>query len=259
LSILDEYVKAAPSPQNLIDLFAGEWSSLMPQGSGLVSTPGTAALFEDHRVVWALGALGGVQGQDILELGPLEAGHTFMLHNAGAQSITAIESNSRAFLKCLCIKEVLGLQRARFMLGDFVAYLRLRPRRFDTVIASGVLYHMPDPLELLELIAAATDRVFIWTHYYDDALVTANRDIRHKFEQPEQVERNGHRFEWVRQHYKDALKWGGFCGGSSHTSYWLTRASLLEALGVLGFSQVDIAFDQPDHPNGPSLALCARK
>ena len=44
-------------------------------------------------------------------------------------SITAIEANRRAYLKCLVMKETLGLTRTRFLLGDFVEYLRASPGR----------------------------------------------------------------------------------------------------------------------------------
>ncbi|MEO8672518.1 MAG: class I SAM-dependent methyltransferase [Tahibacter sp.] len=259
MSILDVHVKELPAAQNSIDLFAGQWSSILPSTSGLVAAPGTAALFDDGRLDWAIKLFGGVDGLDILELGPLEAGHTYMLHQAGAKAITAIESNSRAFLKCLCIKEVFGLPRARFLLGDFIAYLRQRKHKFDLVVASGVLYHMTDPLELIELMAAASDKVYIWTHYYDPSLIQNNPLQSKKFGRPHRIERKGVSYEVALQSYLDALKWNGFTGGGAETSLWLTRDSLLEALRVVGFDEVTVAFEQPDHQHGPALALCARR
>lgn len=259
MSILDEYVTKAPSAQNMIDLFGGQWSSRLPPDCGLTATPGRASLFEDARLSWALDVFGGVVDQDVLELGPLEAGHTYMLHRAGAGTITSIEANSRAFMKCLCIKEALGLPRARFLLGDFVGYLQQCERRFGMVVASGVLYHMADPLELLKLIAKVTDKVFIWTHYYHPRLRLPEAPTRDKFEMPSDVELDGHRFELVRQHYQDALNWDGFCGGSARTSMWFTRESLFDALRAFGFSKIDVAFEKPAHPNGPAVALCASR
>lgn len=85
----------------------------------------------------------------VLELGPLEAGHTYMLEKMGARSIVAVEANSRAYLKCLIVKELFELKRAKFLLGDFVAYLKNNTRHFDLCLASGVLYHMQNPAELL--------------------------------------------------------------------------------------------------------------
>ena len=40
--------------------------------------------------------------------------------------------------------------------------------RADAVFASGVLYHMADPLRLLRAFAKASDRLFLWTHVCED-------------------------------------------------------------------------------------------
>jgi SAM-dependent methyltransferase len=78
----------------------------------------------------------------VLELGPLEGGHSFMFERLGAREVIAIEANPRAYLKCLIIKELLDLRRVRFLCGDFLEYLRADGTDFDLVFASGVLYHM---------------------------------------------------------------------------------------------------------------------
>jgi Protein of unknown function (DUF1698) len=82
----------------------------------------------------------------VLELGPLEGAHTYRLQQLGAGRILAIESNVEAYLKCLIVKEALGMKRAEFMLGDFTLYLQECTERFDLVFCCGVLYHMQDPL-----------------------------------------------------------------------------------------------------------------
>ena len=64
---------------------------------------------------WLAETLGGLQGRDVLELGPLEAAHTAALLQAGARSVLAIEANKQAFLKCLIVKELCGLRDASFM------------------------------------------------------------------------------------------------------------------------------------------------
>ena len=88
--------------------------------------------FDDGRIQFAVGRFGGVQGLSILELGPLESGHPYMLQKAGAREIVAVEANTRAYLKCLIAKEVLGLEAAHFTLGDFEEYLRAPPRSAST-------------------------------------------------------------------------------------------------------------------------------
>jgi hypothetical protein len=257
--ILDAYVLEAPGNQNVLDIFKGQWSSKMIGDSGLLTQPGTAGLFEDARVVWAENVFGKFTDWTILELGPLEAGHSYMFQARGAKRVIAIEANTRAFLKCLCIKEIFKLDRVEFRLGDFMSFLRKDAAKYDMVFASGVLYHMEEPMELLELISRVSDRAFIWTHYYDAGIISARKELAHKFQAVRSAEYNGIRYEYSLQSYKQALDWAGFCGGPKPVSKWLTRDSLMEALKRFGFVDLQIAFEATNHPNGPALAICAKK
>lgn len=255
---LDYYVTTAPSPQNALDLFRGEWSSALPPPYADLQA-GPLGLFADARIAWALEQLGGVEGRSVLELGPLEGGHSYMLERAGAAEVIAIEANSRAFLKCLVVKELLGLSRARFLCGDFVEYLRGAPRRFDLIVASGVLYHMRNPAELIELMARASDRVLVWTHYYDEAIIRASPALAPKFPSRAPAEHAGFAHTLYRQEYQVALEWSGFCGGSAEHSAWMARDELFACVRHFGLSELRVAFEAPDHPNGPSLAFIATR
>ncbi len=258
MEILSQYVLKHPNAQNVLDIFANEWSSAMPN-TEWHTEPGKARLFDDPRLHWGIQTLGGVTGLKVLELGPLEGGHSYMLQNLGAQQVIAIEANTRSFLKCLCIKEILALDKVQYQLGDFVAFLKECTEQFDFVVASGVLYHMEEPIQLLELLAQHCEKLFLWTHYYDAKIINANANLKHKFQAPQTVEYQGKTYEICQQSYKDALNWAGFCGGSQPTSRWLSRDSLLASLTDLGFQFIQTQFEQPEHPNGPCLALCASK
>ena len=257
--ILEQYVLSAPNDQNVLDVFAGQWSSRFPDHYGLNTQPGSARLFEDDRVLWVEQTFGGFSGWEILELGPLEGGHAYMFQNRGANKVISIEANTRAFLKCLCVKEIFKLDRVEFKLGDFVSYLENEDPRFDLVFASGVLYHMEEPLKLLKLISRASDRLFIWTHYYDQEVISNREDLRRKFSPLSSFEYDGVSYEYSTQAYQDSLEWTGFCGGSKPTSKWLTRDSIMRALEQYGFNNIQINFDHRDHQNGPAFALCARR
>ncbi|MEO7370433.1 MAG: methyltransferase domain-containing protein [Ilumatobacteraceae bacterium] len=169
VSIVDErYVREPPSAQLAVDLFKGEWTTFLSQHLSVQA--GNVPLMIDPRIDWVIQQAGGVDRRDVLELGPLEAAHTYMLEQAGA-SVTAIESNTHAYLRCLIVKELLNLRNSSFLLGDFVPYMESTDRFFDLVVASGVLYHSPDPVRMLTALARVTDRVAIWTHYYDPPLM----------------------------------------------------------------------------------------
>jgi len=259
LNILDAYVPSEPSDQNILDIFAGEWSSSMPRQTGLTTTPGSAQLFEDGRIQWAKEVFGGFEGQSILELGPLEGGHSYMLQSMGAAKVVAIEANRRAFLKCLCVKEVLGLERVHFKLGDFVAYLK-NPNNdnYDVVLASGILYHMQQPIEVLDLIASLTNKIFLWTHYYDEEQVRSNKEVQQRFGAKQTRKFDDFQYTSIEYQYGAALGWQGFCGGPKTTSQWLTRDTITGFLKKLGYN-LQINFDHKNHPNGPALAICALK
>jgi SAM-dependent methyltransferase len=180
-----------------------------------------------------------------------------MLSRAGAASVTAIESNTIAFLKCLIVQNALKFD-ADFMLGDFRPYLETCNDTYDLLVASGVLYHMTEPVKLLQDMAKVSRSIYIWTHYYDPDIILKRDDLKKKFESNPRVQHFGSR-EVVsyQQSYQEALQWKGFCGGSAPTSYWMTKESILGVLSDLGF-QVVIGRDF-QHPNGPAMMLFASR
>lgn len=252
------FVRSAPSAQNAVDVFKGQWASRLPSEDGkLVSGP--IGLFADPRVQWALGQLGGVKGQKVLELGPLEGGHSYMLEKAGAESVLSIEANSRAFLKCLIVKEVLDLRRVSFALGDFVQFLESTSEQFDFIHSAGVLYHMRDPVRLLKLVSQHTSRTYIWTHYFDEALIRANKDVSRWFKGTLEYESDGLSCTLHRHNYSNWMLPIPFLGGTGPFSYWMAKQDILAALEKFGFNKIIVGGEQPNHPHGPNFELVARK
>jgi hypothetical protein len=257
--VTDQYETTAPSPQHALDLFKGEWASQLPAAfSG--HRAGAMPLFEDRRLAWAFEHLGDVSGAQVLELGPLEGGHTWMLEQRGAAEIVAVEANRRAFLKCLVMKEVVGLSRGRFLLGDFMAYLRESPEaRFDVGIASGVLYHMPEPVELLSRLSRACDRLYIWTHYHDAALVARRPEVSARFRTPEARTVDGYAHTLHPHWYQAARFSPGFCGSGETHPRWMTREGIIGALRHFGHERITIGLDEPDHPHGPAFGIVSAR
>lgn len=193
----------------------------------------------------------------MLELGPLEATQTYLLEKLGAEEIVAIEANTTAYLKCLVVKEILGLARAAFLCGDFLPYLRANPRRFDVCIASGVLYHMRSPAELIALVARASDRVLLWTHYYDEERIQAQPHLAPRFTGRAPAVYLGFQHTLYRQEYQQSLDWSGFCGGSAPFSHWMSRDDTLACLRYFGFDDLHVSFGALEHYGGPSFAVAA--
>lgn len=262
MSDFPHFFGAAPSDQNALDLFAGEWSSQPPAERAELKA-GVTPLFDDPRITWAhdrfheMGLAGGFTGRDVLELGPLEGGHTYRLDRLGAKSITAIEANARAYLKCLVAKEVFGMPRAHFRLGDCLVELKQSPRRYDIAVACGILYHLTNPVALLELLAQRCDALFLWTVFYDPEFVAKNPVPGAKFSEALEQEHAGFKHTVHRFNYGPSLDWKGFCGGGDVYSYWMEKPAILGALEQFGFRD----FRTEQHPNvhGSALVLTAKK
>ena len=182
--------------------------------------------------------------------GPLEGAHTYRLEQLGAARILAIEANVEAYLKCLIMKEALGISRATFMLGDFGTVLRDTTERFDLVFCCGVLYHMDDPLALIRDMARVTDKCFVWTHYYDPGRASDREAV------PAAV--GGFSATYFGARYWDRAE-GSFWGGNKPTANWMTRDDLIAAFHHFGFDEIDVIADQVDVQPGPAITFAARK
>jgi Methyltransferase domain len=249
----DKFELQAPSAQNLIDIFEGKWASDFTKvHPGLKA--GVTDLFGDTRPNLAakhLGAHGRFDGMKILELGPLEAGHTYRLEQLGAH-VTAIEGNREAYLKCLLVKELLNLRNARFLLGDCCRFLEVSEQNFDLIFASGVLYHMQAPLRLIELIARRTNRCFVWSHYYDPDHYPGPKRT------PRSFKHGNSNFTYYELKYRD-MNSGKFWGGNKPVASWLSRDDMLNAFLAFGFDTLEIVQEHVDHPNGACMSFTARR
>jgi len=191
------YARSIPSAQNALDIFRGDWISRLPGPLSQLPT-GTANLFDDERVHWFAKEIGG------------------------------FEANTRAFLKCLVVKELFDLHHVSFLCGDFLEYLRHRDdTEFDLCVACGVLYHMENPAELIAL------------------LVSRSGILAAKFGAAKAGTHAGFEQTLHRKEYGPTLYWSGFCGGTASVCQWMKREDILRCL--------------PDHRNGPAFAVTATK
>jgi SAM-dependent methyltransferase len=234
------YCAEPPSAQTALDIFKGTWKSALPRALKL-GTGSEESFFADPRVAWVKSLLpNGFTGFDILELGPFEGYDSYLFTTLGARQVTAIEANNINFLKCLLLKDTLGLD-IRFLHGDAFEYLRATDKRYDIVWASGILYHSERPIDLLMQIARRTDRIFIWTHYFADTLLT-DPNNRHYFE-PEKNRQRIFDDQTYTLHYRsyrmddrpDGLPLH-YEGGLRPYSYWMSRADIENILKSMGFT-----------------------
>jgi len=246
----------APSPQNAVDIFAGSWVSDFAEACPEVRAGALPLFTMDTRPADAAGVLGvngRFDGMRILELGPLEGGHTYQLEKLGAASILSIEGNAEAYLKCLITKEITGLAKTRFLYGDFTKYIISPVERYDLVFCSGVLYHMTDPIAVIRNIAKITDKCFVWTQYYD----------KDHYQGPKRRKRYDPRYPGVVLYVHDLgqldMDSDNYLGGMHQQTVWLSREDLLAVFSEAGFVNLEIIEDNPDAEIGASITFAAWK
>ena len=254
------YEERAPSPQTIVDLFGDSWKSRLP---GETSS-GKSDMFADGRPAWLASKLaGGLHFKSVLELGPFEGYQTYLLDRLGAREIVSVEANTVNFLKCLCLKELYGL-KAQFMLGDVIGYMSACARRFDAVFASGVLYHMQDPVRFIELAARLAPSFYIWTHIFDERVLRLTNGQERHFvpEHDQQLTIAGrvvvlHARSYLIAAYRESIPryWEGRQGD---LTYWLSKPDLLWLLRQAGLDEIDL-HDESEVNGLPCISLLARR
>jgi len=158
----------------------------------------------------------------ILELGSLESGHTVSL-SRWCDEVVAVEGRPDNLARAGLVLDLFDVRNARLVLGDLERMRLADFGHFDLVVCIGVLYHLPDPLRLLDEMRAVSPRLFLWTHY---AAPGASGDYReHGMADP--------------------------LSGLSPTSTWLSEGQLMEELGAR-YEQVDVLDRGSGGGDGPS-------
>jgi hypothetical protein len=121
---------------------------------------------------------------------------------------------------------------------------------------------MEDPVKLIIDLSKKTNKIFFWTHYYEPNLKIWNpalKDALLSKWRPDLMEIRlvgDLEIRLVPQSYSEALGWNGFCGGPDLGSKWIFRNDLL---ALLGFDDIRISDDNPNHQNGPSFSVLAQR
>lgn len=179
--------------------------------------------------------------QRILELGALEAADTVSLASRPGTEVLAIEGREENLRRAEFVVALYGLSNVRLVLADVETADLGEFGSFDAVLCSGILYHVARPWALLAAIAAVTDNVFIWTHYWgDDSDDTT-------------VRRGGYRVKEVREEFVEPR-----LRGLTSVSLWFCESSLYQALADSGFAEVEAIAEGGDGPIR-EITIVARK
>jgi hypothetical protein len=197
---------------------------------GHVSAVGDVRIEHFHRFA--------PEAETILELGPLEGAHTFMLaEHPRVKRVLGVEGRASNIRKATFLQDLLRVQNVEFVQANLETDL-LSFGRFDVVFCSAVVSHLPEPWTLLERLPKIAPKLFLWTVYSDDPSADVVVD---GFRGRRQTE-------------------GGLdepLSGLSSDSLWLTLGSLTEALTRSGYDRVEIIHNDLNHPAGRAVTLGA--
>lgn len=173
-------------------------------------------------------------GSTVLELGSLEGGHSFALARRGYR-ITAVEGREENLGRARYVKSVLHDRETRLVHANLEEVPLASFGRFDCVLCSGLLYHLPEPWRLIDQLPQVAPLLFLGTHYAERA----------------EDELEGLRGRWYTEFGR-----GEPLSGLSPRSFWLTLPSLLARLEQAGFDRIEpVGF--PHNPNGHVVILTA--
>lgn len=255
--VFSQYEMSMPAHQNAINALPG-WNSSFPGGNEL--SAGNHPLHADGRIIEAMRAYGSLENKLVLEIGPLEGMHTYMLNQERPERIDAIEANRLCFLRCLVTKEILQLDRARFYLGNIQPWLETHETVYDFALASGVLYHLPDPANFLLQLSRRAEAIFIWTHFFHDEAMPRGDVRRNPFSgRVETRTVEGLPVRYYERSYQHAQANASFCGGMKDRHYWMHRDDILSLLQRVGYRSIEIQAEELAHSGGPCFSVFARK
>ena len=142
---------------------------------------------------------------DILEFGPSDGYNTLGLELEGATKITSIEANVGAFIRCLILKNAFQM-KTKFLLGDFLKYLDEVNRKVGLIYASGVLYHLVDPIDFLLKCGDKSQNLFIWSFFYDPEVIS-KLDFEKTCFSGETEEKivSGRKFTYYKRYYQPEI------------------------------------------------------
>lgn len=199
---------------------------------GSVDAPATTSLL--RRVVQGVCDLSRrpVEELRVLDLASHEGQYAIEFARRGAE-VVAIEGRAGNLAKARLVADWFGLDRVSFLEGDVRSLSATQHGRFDVVLCLGILYHLgpDDALGLLRSVADVCSHLAVV-----DTHTSSSGRVRHRSGDREY---RGHLY---REHglrtQADERERALNSSLEEPVSFWLTRASLYNALSDVGFSFV---------------------
>jgi Methyltransferase domain len=214
----------------------GPWTGdNVPLGYGINTLPHhVVPQFQIRRILQTIADLSTKPwGQlRILDLGSLNGTHALELASQGAQ-VVGIEGRESGNAHARFAAEALGLTNVSFFTDDVRNLSEEKYGKFDVVLCSGLLYHLPgvDACRFLSSVAQVCKHLtIIDTHVglREQASISWEGRSYHGFLFGEHVKDDS-------ASVKAGRTWSSL---DNDTSFWFTKASLLDLLRDVGFTCV---------------------
>lgn len=175
----------------------------------------------------------------ILDLGCLDGLFSIEFAKQGAQTV-GVEIREANIKKAMFCKEILELDNLEFRQDDVRNISTESYGRFDAIVCSGILYHLPasDAINLIQRMFEMVDRlIVIDTHIALDPIESITHENKQYWGKVylEHAATDTHEEKTKRL----------WASADNSTSFWFTRPSLVNILSRAGFSSVHECFTPP--------------
>lgn len=166
----------------------------------------------------------------VLELGPYDGTDSVYLAK-NTDELVCIEARPENIEAVRSRLEANGLTNVSIIHADLEIFILEDLGWFDCVWASGIIYHVQDPDQLIKRISKITAKCYGWTHLAETEFST----------------RNG----YAGEPYKEG---DSLLSGLSSRSWWLSPKEFIRVWEELGWT-CEYTTPPTPHPNG-ALAAC---
>lgn len=171
----------------------------------------------------------------VLELGPYDGRDTVDLAPC-CEHLIAIEGREENVRKTEQTLQTNGVDNVTVLHGNIESYDLVTMGVFACVWASGIIYHLPHPIQLIGQITRVTSMCYGWTHLAQDAL----------------NQHDGYSGCWYAEVQCDVA-------GLSERSWWFTPEDFLRAWQDLGWMCGFTTMPMPHFNGGLAAQFIAMK
>ncbi|HUQ38287.1 MAG TPA: class I SAM-dependent methyltransferase [Aestuariivirga sp.] len=166
----------------------------------------------------------------VLDLACLEGHYAIEFGLHGAETV-GIEGREASLAKCEFVQKELGLNRAKFILGDVRDLSVKRHGQFDIIICSGILYHLraEEAWRLLKNMHDVCKGIVLV-----DTFIALESHVSVKAGQHERGGLFYHEHDdAASKEIKASALWASL---DNESSFWFTQPSLLNMIAEIGFT-----------------------